>query len=86
MINYCLQINLNCCKAAQALLYQTAAERSVDFIFVSELNSPEGPNWYTDSNKKAAIVNIKSAQIEDLGSGEPDFRWITISGTRVYSY
>lgn len=37
MIN-CLQINLYCCKTAQALLHQTAAQGSVDFIFVSELN------------------------------------------------
>lgn len=66
-------------------MHQTVAERSVDFIFVSELNRPEGSNWYTDSNNKVAIVNAKSAQIDDLGSSENDFRWISVSGTRVYS-
>lgn len=50
----CLQINLNRCRAAQALLHQIA-------------------------------LNVKSVQIDDLGCSEDGFRWVTISGTRVYS-
>lgn len=80
-----LQINLNCCKAAQALMYQKAAEYSADFIIISEPNRQDGPNWYLDLNKKAAIVNAKSAHITNLGLGESGFRWISITGMRIYS-
>lgn len=80
----CLQINLNCCKAAQALLLQTAAETSIDFVFASEFNRPEGPNWYTDTNK-AAIINVKRVGVDNLGVSEPGFRWIEAGGRRLYS-
>jgi len=80
-----IQINLNCCKAAQALLHQVAAEKSSDFIFASELNRNEGPNWYSDTVGKAAIVNIKRARLDDEGAGEAGFRWISVHGIRLYS-
>jgi len=80
-----LQINLNCCKAAQALMYQKAAEYSADFIIISEPNRQDGPNWYLDLNKKAAIVSTKFAHIANQGLGESGFRWISITGMRIYS-
>jgi len=64
-----LQINLNCCKAAQALMHQMAAEDAVDFVLTSEYHREEGPNWYADTTSKAAIVNIKRARLDDEGAG-----------------
>ncbi|KAL4135885.1 hypothetical protein QTP88_007467 [Uroleucon formosanum] len=80
-----LQINLNCCKAAQALMLQMAAERSAHFILVSEPNRQDGPNWYLDDNYKAAIVNVKNTQLDYAGSSEPGFRYISAGGIRYYS-
>lgn len=80
-----IQINLNNCKAAQALLQQTVAEKSVDFALVSEMNRTEGPNWYADTNGKAAIVNLRNARLDNEGQSEPGFRWVTLYGMRIYS-
>lgn len=80
-----IQINLNCFKAAQALLHQTAAEKSVDLALVSEMNRTEGPNWYADKNGKAAIVNLRNVRLDNEGQSEPGFRWVTLYGMRVYS-
>lgn len=81
----CIQINLNCCKAAQALLQQVATEKSSDFIFASEPNRDEGQNWYMDTMGKAAVVNIKRSRLDDEGKGEAGFRWISAHGIRLYS-
>lgn len=81
----CIQINLNCCKAAQALLHQVAAEKSSDFIFASEPKQEEGPNWYMDTMDKAAIVNIKRSRLDDEGTGKAGFRWVSAHGIRLYS-
>jgi len=78
-----LQINLNCCKAAQALMYQMAAEKSADFLIVSEYNKAD-PSWYVDSNNKAAIVNVNSATITSSGISQAGFRWIAVVGMRMY--
>jgi len=59
-----LKINLNCCKAAQALLHLVAAEEDIDFILASEFNRVEGPNWYADTLDKAAIVNVSKTRLE----------------------
>ncbi|KAE9530118.1 hypothetical protein AGLY_011580 [Aphis glycines] len=70
--------------AAQALMYQMAAEKSADFLIVSEYNKAD-PNWYVDSNNKAAIVNANSATISSPGTSEAGFRWIAAAGMRIYS-
>lgn len=51
-----LQINLHGCKETQALLHQTATERTTDLLFLSEYHHVEGSTWYTDKNDKTAIV------------------------------
>lgn len=81
----CIQINLNCCKAAQALLHQTASEKSADYIFTSEYNKKEGSNWYVDVTGKAAIVNVKKRRLDSEGHGEAGFRWVIANGIRMYS-
>ncbi|KAF0745515.1 Reverse transcriptase domain-containing protein, partial [Aphis craccivora] len=79
-------INLNCCKAAQALMHQIALNKSADFVLVSEYNRVEGPNWYADGTNKAAIVNVtKSRRLDKDGHQEPGFRWVCDRGLRIYS-
>jgi exonuclease III len=81
----CIQINLNCCKAAQALLHQVAAEKSTNFIFLSEPNRNEDTNWHTDTTGKATIVNANRIRLDNEGTGEAGFRWVTAHGIRLYS-
>jgi len=73
MLKY-LQINLNCFKAAQALLHQVAAEEAVDFILTSEFHREEGPSWYADASGKAAIVNRNKMRLDKEGLVESGFR------------
>lgn len=80
-----LQINLHNRKAAQDLMHQTARENAIDFIMASEYHKRGGPNWYLDSNNKAAIVNFQNAQLDCPGQEEPGFRWIAAKGRRIYS-
>ncbi|XP_022161818.1 uncharacterized protein LOC111027709 [Myzus persicae] len=80
-----LQINLNCCKAAQALMHQTALEKSADFVLISEYNRVEGPHWYADATNKAAIVNVKKTRLENEGCTEAGFSWVCDRGLRIYS-
>jgi len=47
MINF-LQINLNCCKAAQALVTKTADDLNIDIILVSEQNQACDRSWMQD--------------------------------------
>jgi len=56
MINF-LQINLNCCKAAQALVTKTADDFNIDLILVSEQNQACDRSWMQDLSKKSAIAN-----------------------------
>lgn len=84
MIKY-IQINLNCCKAAQTLLNQVAAEKSTELVFASEPNRDEGTNWHTDRTGKASIVNVKRTSLDNEGSGEAGFRWISAHGIRLFS-
>jgi len=81
----CIQINLNCCKAAQALMHQTASEKDADFVLACEYNRTEGPNWYADTTNKAAIVNVKKARLDNEGRGEAGFRWVSAHGLRMNS-
>lgn len=81
----CLQINLHCCKAAQALMHESAANKQIDFAFVSEFNRTEGNSWYTDKEEKAALMNISNLRLDDTSIGKDGFRWIAIGGMRLYS-
>lgn len=80
-----LQINLHCCKAAQALLHQTVAELAIDLLFLSEYHRAESSAWYTDINGKAAIVPITRVNIDEFHTNEDGFCWVEISGVRHYA-
>lgn len=80
-----LQINLNRCKAAQALLSQVASEKLADLVFVSEPNRSEGSHWYMDKSGDAGIINTQKTRLENEGLTERGFRWITSQGIRFYS-
>lgn len=80
-----LQINLNCCNAAQALMRQIALEKFVYFVLISEYNRVEGPNWYANGTNKAAIVNVTKSRLHNEGPQEPGFRWVCVRGLRIYS-
>lgn len=80
-----IQINLNRCKAAQALLSQVAVEKLADLVFVSEPNRSEGTHWYMDKSGDAGIINTKKIRIENEGVTERGFRWIMSQGIRFYS-
>jgi len=75
-----LQINLNCCKAAQALLHQVGIEEAADFIFITEPHHIETSNWYSDCSHKAAIINAKHTSIDQIGAKEQGFCWIRTGG------
>lgn len=81
----CIQINLNCCKAAQALLHQVTAKKSTDLIFASEPNRNEDTNWHSDTTVKASIVNVKRIRLDNEGIGEAGFRWVSVHGIRLFS-
>lgn len=80
-----LQINLHCCKEAQSLLHQVAVEKEADYILVSEPHHAEGHNWHNDSANKAAVINEKSAQLDEIGGKEPGFSWVLADGVKMYS-
>lgn len=50
-----MQINLNHCRAAQDLMFATAAELAVDLILVSDFWSSR-PGWHVDSTGLAAVI------------------------------
>lgn len=84
MISF-LEINLNCCKAAQDLMCQYAAEEAIDYIFVSEYNNLGNQHWYSDGTGKAAIVCNPSNTVTNIGQSENGFRWIEADGMTLYS-
>jgi len=84
MINF-LQINLNCCKAAQALVTKTADDLNIDIILVSEQNQACDRSWMQDKSKKSAIINHSRVQIDELGKPDTGFTWCRLAGTKVYS-
>lgn len=84
-MNRFLQINLNCAKAAQDLMCQLTTEERIDYVIVSEYNSAPTQNWYTDSNRKAAINCMPNCLVDNLEQSEPGLRWIATGGMRLYS-
>jgi len=67
MINF-LQINLNCCKAANALVTKIADDMYINFILISEQNQAFDCSWIQDVSKKAAIANHSRAHIDEIGN------------------
>lgn len=84
MINF-LQINLNCCRAAQALVSKTADDLNSDFILVSEQNQNCDDSWTEDLTRKSAIVAHSNHAVEKKGVPEQGFIWIRVAGIDVYS-
>ncbi|XP_060867251.1 uncharacterized protein LOC132951423 [Metopolophium dirhodum] len=80
-----LQINLNCCKAAQALALQQAAESNVDLLIVSEPCPTKVDAWYYDAHGKAAIACLRGLPVDIVGPTEPGFTWIQAGTLRIYS-
>lgn len=84
MISF-LQINLNCCKAAQALALQQSAQDNIDIMVVSEPCPMRVPSWYYDATVKAAIASFGGLSVDVIGPCEPGFTWIQRGSLRVYS-
>jgi len=70
-----LQINLNHCVAAQALLEQTTREQQINAVIISEPHHQESinkTNWVVDSNRKAAIWSCGAPMIPLTHTGVRD--------------
>jgi hypothetical protein len=80
-----LQINLNCCKAANALALQQAVESNVAFLIVSEPCPTRVSTWFYDALGKAAIACLRGHPVDVIGPSEPGFIWIQTGSLRIYS-
>lgn len=85
MISF-LQINLNCCRAAQDLLQQTARERRADVIIVCEQHRNATTRWYSDAKSKAAI-NLTASRlcVTKAEVSREGWTWVELGGIRIYS-
>jgi len=83
-----LQINLHTKPDAQALAQQTAAERGIQVLLVSEQNwtPANDPRWKASDDRTCAVVLTTSADFcaQRKGAGR-GFGWIERSGVRMYS-
>lgn len=66
-------------------MHQKIAEVNVDYIFISDFNKVEGPNWHADSNNRASILSASNTRLDNPGNGKADFRWVEANGIRMYS-
>lgn len=68
MIDF-LQINIGVFGEAQALALSTAGELGVDLLIISEPYRVGSINdgWYSDGNRKAAVVVIRLIAVEEVG-------------------
>jgi len=84
-----LQINIGGCRAAQDLMYVTAAKMEVDFVLVSEQYriSSDEDRQFSDSGCKAAVIVMRDSLALDLIGPSTDngFRWVETMGIRIYS-
>ncbi|KAL4134772.1 hypothetical protein QTP88_006487 [Uroleucon formosanum] len=80
-----LQINLNCSKAAQALVSKTADDLNIDIILISEQNQACDKSWMQDQSKKSAIINHSRVHIEEIGKPDMGFVWCRLANTKIYS-
>ena len=80
-------MNLRGGKTALDLLQQTAREREVDILFISEqYKKAESATWYQDKSRRAAIWLCKpDLRVSDSYSSDKGYVWIEYKGTRMYS-
>lgn len=74
-----LQVNLNRCRAAQHLLLQTATEKKIDIMIISEQNKTHS-HWYSDIDGKSAIAIHQAITPEEIGNPGRGHVWIRIQG------
>lgn len=79
-----LQINLNRCVAAQALMTQTVSEKGIDVVILSEFYRPFGSGWVQDSTGKAALWNRSGFPMTRVRSTSGFVR-ADVDGLTVYS-
>lgn len=80
-----LQINLNHCRGAQDLLFQTVSERKADLVIVSEpYKVPNRTDWVSSLTGTAAIYAVTTGSIAEIerSQGFVAVRW---NGIIVYS-
>lgn len=82
-----LQVNLGRGREAQDLLMQTAVERKVDVLLISEqYRKPELGCWFQDVSGRAAIsVLNRELRVKEVGEQASNFVWIDVGGMRIYS-
>jgi len=82
-----LQINVGMGRTSQGLTKQVAEEINADAIVISEPNRNEGEDnaWYPDSTGRAAVAVTDRIPVENPGQPERGFRWVKLSGIRLYS-
>ncbi|XP_070067076.1 uncharacterized protein [Drosophila virilis] len=79
------QLNLNHCKAAQALLTQSIRERNTDVAIICEPYKPiAGSGWVASKCGKAAIWSLKSP-VQEVRAANDGFLRAKINGITVYS-
>lgn len=81
MISF-LQINLNRCKVAHDLLRQTATNKKVDIIIISEQNRNEAGR-YSDVKGDAAIAVQNGIIPQEIGAPGRGFVWIRVNEVRI---
>ena len=81
----CIQINLRRCRAAQDLLYQTASERNVQVLLISEQNrNPEKASWFRDRRGDAAISVLQTCTEQINGTEQGNGYVCVVSGNTAY--
>lgn len=82
-----LQINVGIGRASQGMMKKVAEEINADVMVFSEQNRNEGEDnaWYPDSTGKAAVAVTDRISVENPGQPEQGFRWVELSGIRLYS-
>lgn len=82
-----LQVNINRCQVAQELLCQTAREKDIDIVLVSEQYRNLERGWFSDATSSAAIFvptgNVSATKIS--GPRGEGWTWIEVRGCRFYS-
>jgi len=86
MISF-LQINVGVCRSSQGLMLHTARECGADVVLVSEQyrNAEEETGWYSDASNRSAVFVSSNIAVDVVGPLDTGFRWVQISGIRIYS-
>lgn len=82
-----LQINIGRKKTAHDLMFQTAAEKNIDILLISEpnKNKAQKTNDLTDKNIDTQIIILnKKIQITSRGKGT-GYNWVEIEDMIIYS-